>query len=431
MKYIEIRRNSTHKFSTLGVLGALALAPFFAPMPSAQAKPKDDAPAYGYRRDKKAKKNGGFWNRGRDRQDSDNDGRDDRDTDGDGDYDQNDAGYNNGSDNTSGNVSINGVVTRDLSGNRFEIRADNGQTIRVNASNGEPNSLSIGDRVLVRGTLTDGVLRADRVRVLDQSNNDNNDYDSDGSYGDHNNGGYNNGGYNNGSGNNGNYNNGGYNNGATRTINGVVTRDLSGRRFEIRADNGRRYVVNSSRPEPVRLTVGDRVQLQGRFDDRDRTAFFADNVRITRDDDRDNTGQGSQVNFKGTVVSIQGNTRLIVRGDNNRTYTVDTNSGLDSRISTGDRVQISGYGQSRDVTNATVSLLRDNGSGSSYNGSVQFSGTITKIGQRRSILTVKGNNGKTYLVSGANINDFRVGQRVRVVGTANNGVVAATSVTRR
>lgn len=479
MKYIEIRRNSTQKLSTLGLLGAIALGPFFAPTPSAQAKPKDDAPAYGYRNGKgngkgnKSKKNGGFWQR-----DRNDDGIDDRDTNGDGIYDRNDSTYdesmndvgtrrngNNTQRNTSisgvvtrdrigsdrfavrlddgrtvevvtrnaepirltsgdrvtlrghfdrnlfianrvritdnedgntssGRVSINGVVTRDLSGNSFELRSDNGQTYRVRANN-EPDSLSVGDRVQVRGDLTDGVLRANSVRILDQNNDDYND-----------------------------------NNGATRTINGVVTRDVSGRRFEIRAENGRTYMVTTSRPEPIRLTVGDRVQVRGYFSNNDRTTFLADSVRITQDDDRSNTGVGSQVDFQGTVVSVQSNTRLIVRGANDRTYTVDTTNGISSSISTGDRVRVSGYGRARNVSSATVSLLRDSGT-AGYGKSVEFNGIIAKIGQRRGILTVKANNGKTYQVSAINNSDFRVGARVRVVGTSSNGVVTASSVTLR
>ena len=480
MKYIEIRRNGTQKLSTLGVLGAIALAPFFAPTPSAQAKPKDDAPAYGYRNGKgngksnKSKKNGGFWQR-----DRNDDGIDDRDTDGDGDYDRNDSTYdesmndvgtrrNGNSNNTQGNqsitgvvtsdrigsdrfavrlddgrtvevvtrnaepirltsgdrvtlrghfdrnlfianrvritdnedgntssgrININGVVTRDLRGNSFELRSDNGQTYRVRASN-EPDNLSVGDRVQVRGDLTDGVVRASSVRILDQNNDDYND-----------------------------------NNGATRTINGVVTRDLSGRRFEIRASNGRTYMVTTNRAEPVRLTVGDRVQVQGRFNN-DRTTFLAVSVRITQDDDVSDSGQGSQVDFRGTVVSVQSNTRLIVRGNNGRTYTVDTTNGINSAISVGDQVQVSGYGSARNVSSATVSLLRDSGT-AGYGKSVEFNGIITKIGQRRGILTVKATNGKTYQVSAINNSDFGVGERVRVVGTSSNGVVTASSVTLR
>jgi hypothetical protein len=64
-----------------------------------------------------------------------------------------------------------------------------------------------------------------------------------------------------------------------RTLAGVVTRDLSGDQFEMRADNGRYLRVDARGDEPRRLSRGDRVVVYGRFDS---GRFIAQDVRITR-----------------------------------------------------------------------------------------------------------------------------------------------------
>jgi hypothetical protein len=64
-----------------------------------------------------------------------------------------------------------------------------------------------------------------------------------------------------------------------RTLSGVVTRDLSGDQFEMRADGGRNFRVDARGDEPRRLSRGDRVVVYGRFDN---GRFLARDVRITR-----------------------------------------------------------------------------------------------------------------------------------------------------
>ncbi len=316
MKYIEIRNNRSQKLSTLGVLSAVALAPFFAAAEAVQAQPPGHAPAHGYYNNKgKGKKN---------KQDKRPQPNARYDRDGDGDYDENDRNYQNGTVDAR-NITINGTVMRDLrDGDRFQVRADNGRTYDVVSHDREPLRLSSGDRVQLSGHVDRDLFIAHSVRIVDNHN-----------------GGYNRpGGYGRGGGSNGDYNDG-YNNGGVNQgdLSGVVTRDLSNNRFEIRADNGQTYTVRTRKSEPIRLTRGDRVVLRGNFGP--SGLFVADSVRITRNDDR--TFNGSRVDFSGTVVSIQSSTRLVVRGDNGRSYPVRTGNG--DEFKRGDRVQVVGTAQ--------------------------------------------------------------------------------------
>lgn len=466
MKYIEIRTNWSKKLSTLGTLSAVALAPFFAVTPTAEAAPPDHAPANGYRRNKADRDQ-----RRQDRQER----REDR------------------SDRRNDTLSFNGTVTRDLAGNQFEVRTDNNRIVRVQTQVNEPNRLSRGDRVQVTGYLREGVIIAQNLRLLENNDGDDNDWDDNGwnnnnsrttltgvvtrdlsgdrefelraqngriyrvttaydepgslSVGDrvqvsgrlsNNNRFYansirmlaqnGNGGWNGG--------NGGWNNGNNnrQVLTGVVTRDLQGNRFVVRTDRGSEVIVQSSRPEPLRLSIGDRVTLRGAFRG---GKFIANNTRITEDDDRDENG--SSFTFNGRVTSVESSTRLVVRADNGRTYTVQSNTAFSSAITDGDRVRISGYVSRRNgsVLRAdSVTLLRDRDDRDrtpSGNGqTVNFRGEITDKSRNQSgadTITVRGDNGQTYEVRVDDAGDFKRGQRVRVSGTWRNGVVTNSTVT--
>lgn len=436
MKYLEVR--NIKKAGALGVLGVVALSPMLGVPQSAQAAPPAHAPAYGARR------NGGgdFRNnselrtrlRGTVVEDRDysfvlrtDDGRrvliqtgnvpanvnrgdrvtvrgfytgdsftarrvrvtDDDNWDWNDDWNDNDNwddGYNR--------VTVRGIVTRDLWDNdEFEIRAENGRTYRVNTRRNQPRSISRGDRVEVIGDINGSVLRAESVRILSDSN-----------------GGW----------------NGGWGN---ITLSGIVTRNLEGRRFEIRDNNGRTLQVIAD-SEPRNIARGDRVYITGRLE---RNVFRASTV--SRNSPFEGS-VGSRVNFPGVVTSIQSSTRFAVRGDNGRTYSVQLNQQLPKKIDVGDRIRVQGTVVYGGVVRANDVDLLDN-----YNKrddrenegrrEVNISAVVTGSAWLGGLLTVRADNGQEYRVRTNIGQDLRRGDRVRIRGRLEgNGVIAATSITR-
>jgi len=366
------------KLLALTTLGVVALTPLYGAVTVAQAAPPDRAPAWGWRdkkgntgkkgqKDKKDKSGRrGPWDDDRNRDDDRNDG----------------AAHQN-------STTVRGTVLRDLAGNdRFRLRTDNGRTFEVVSHDAEPRRLSQGDRVEVIGHIDRELLIAHEIRILS----------------------------NNGSG------SGGGNTGR-RTVTGIVERDVSGNSFDLRGSDGRIFRVLDRSGEPIRLTVGDRVEAGGAFT---QGVFIADRVRILRNDDP------GKVDFSATVVSVLSRNRLNVRGDNGRTYTVDTRVSLSSTINAGDRVRIVGETTSRNAVQADrVDLLRDNNNNGGGNGElVNFTGTVTSVSQSSRILTVRGDHGTVWQVHVADVRAFRVNDRVTVFGRVVNGRVEATRVIR-
>jgi len=281
--------------------------------------------------------------------------------------------------------------------------------VRVQANN-TPRNLSTGDRVTVSGYASNGVFIGENVRVVrDDRNDDRNDRDTwfgrdrdrdDDDYGD-------------------DWSR--TNRSTDTTVYGVVTRDLGGNTFEVRTDDGRLVTVRARNGEPNRLTRGDRVVAQGRFNP-ERNVFVAETVRITRNDD------AGRVNFPGTVTSIGTRNRLSVRGDNGRTYIVNTRHAVSTDLRRGDRVRVVGDARNGVVTGAQVQEISRNTNGDDA-GRVSFLATVTSIGTRNR-LSVRGDNGRTYIVNTRHAvsTDLRKGDRVRVVGDARNGVVTAAQV---
>jgi len=311
----------------------------------------------------------------------------------------------NGRNVEGGRVIATGVVTRDLPAeNAFDMRTDNGLPVRVRTRSNEPRRLSVGDRVEVSGFAASGHLRADSVRVLDDRNNprDTNQ----------------------------------------RTVTGTVVRTgANADDFEVRLDNGRTILVRARRAREqqgtlARVSRGDRVVLEGRFASTGNE-FNANRVRITRDRDTNGDVEGSRVSFPATVISVDSATRLQVRGDNGRTYTVDTRSIVSSNVDPGDRVRVVGVVRSGVVRAESVQLTDRAGRGN-VNGQrrIDMVATVVDGGSLwgGNILNVRGENGRTYSVSVPrnSQSDFRRGDRVRVVGLQlENNRIQATSVTRQ
>jgi len=298
---------------------------------------------------------------------------------------------------------ITGIVTRDLGGNNFEVRTDDGRLVTVRARNGEPTRLSRGDEVTLQGDFdrSRNMFVADSVNVLNES-------DVNG-----------------------------------RALRGVVTRDLTGNIFEIRTDDGRTVRVRARNDEPTRLSRGDRVTVRGRYN-QNRDEFVAHTVRIARDGNNNlpNNSSFSGVNFPGTVTSVDSATRLRVRGDNGRTYTINARTaGMIYNVRSGDRVRITGNVRNGEVLADSVSVFnRNNTSGrvedrtkdNRNDNRVEFTGTVvvaTWMGQQ---LTVRREDGKQFSITvPRGSGSFRNGDRVRVVGwKLNDGRIQATSITR-
>lgn len=303
----------------VALMGTFA-APFL--ISTAQAKPPSHAPAYGFRKDKNPDRDERDYRGDRDNRDDDDEG-DERETRGDRNT-RNERDNFSGLNNVNGlsgrdtrgnrNITVVGIVTRDLSGSdRFTVRLENGRRVEVISRDREPIRLSRGDRVQLRGDFEGTLFIADRVRIL-----------------------------NNVGGNGGNAN-------QATTLSGRVTRDFSGRDFELRRDNGTTTRVRSLRAEPIRLTNGDRVTVRGHFEG---TLFMARSVDIRRNDDRQN------VNFPATVLRRVLSGRLLVRGDNGRNYTVISNASL-ARFDRDDRVRVRGFINGGLVSADSVVLLKN------------------------------------------------------------------------
>jgi outer membrane lipoprotein SlyB len=252
--------------------------------------------------------------------------------------------------------------------------------------------------------------------------------------------GYNNPGYGNGSVRNGDFRNGDFR--GRRTFEGVVSRDLTGSRFVMRADDGRVLNVSLRREETRGLSVGDRVRVSGYFRDdtnrnRNNAEFDADVLQVLggRDGiDYGNGGYGTSrnVSFPATVISRSGNRRLSVRGDNGRTYTIESRSSS-TRFDNGDRVRIEGTSRASNgvITDARVTLLRDGDIfGDGREGT--FLGRVQRVDTRAGTITVRDDNGgRTYTFRPKEPGDFRVGQRVEATLGQRDGRTVLTKVTRR
>lgn len=387
------------------VLAALATA-IIAPLatPSAQAAPKDSAPAYGYRnkddkgkgnKNKKAKKNKNKDMRDDDRDedrddDDDRDRNEDRDRNGINDRDESD--YRNGR-----SVTLTGTFVRDLPGNRFEMRASNGATYQVMTRSNTPVRLMRGDQVTVSGRVVgnDRFIIADRVRTSDRA--DRGDF---------------------------NQNIGRVNFTAT------VTSVRSDRELQVRSVGGRIYTVRTEDRFSSSIDEGDRVRVTGRM----RSNVIEEGrVQLLNNNDRDDDNDNRTINFEGRVQSSGssfGDSIITVRADNGTTYRVRLNS--NTRFDNGDRVRVSGRLRNGVVDATRVVLIDGDNDDNDGTGNIDFRGRVESsrsfLGQR--ILTVRADNGTTYRVRFNGNVRFDNGQRVRVRGDLRNGIVFANDIDR-
>ena len=380
MKMI-IGKNQGQKTLAVLTIGALSIAPLLTAV-SAQADPPRHAPAWGYRNvdrdddDDDDKKKGGH-----DKKDHDKKDRDKKDDD------------HGKKDHDKRNVTLRATVTSNLQGDQFTIRTDKGTSYRVIARD-EPGRLSAGDLVELRGWVENNYFIANSVKLLRDSSPPHNG-----------------------------------NNGPRITAAGIVLSDLAGNRFQFRGDNGRVYLV-VTRSEPKQLSRNDRVRITGRTDSAGRT-IYADSVQIVSDKPVWRP-QSGKLSFYGTVTRVASPYRIDVRADNNRNYAVNSVNRIANGISFGDRVYIVGVSIGNDTVRASEVKITSNTQSGARGTAVNFSGRIESVNYSQGVATlrVRGDNNVSYMVRYRTSVKYSVGQRVRVVGRANNGVVVATSVTR-
>ena len=242
-------------------------------------------------------------------------------------------------------------------------------------------------------------------------------------------------------------------------LRGTVDRVSNANSFDLRARDGRIYRVNMRVPlglqkqSEVRV-VGD---LRGStFDARLVTVGDFGNDRTDdgygdyNDDGYNNGGdynnggntnppsnyQGQQVTLTGRITRLTSRTDFEVRDDDDGTiYRVRTDSALPYSIRQGDRIEARGELNGNTVrANSAIAVDdRSNGGDQNNGGSfVRFSGPILSIDLNREEARVRAGNGYTYTIRArrSQLDDFRVGQRVRVEGNWINERVETTLLTR-
>lgn len=205
---------------------------------------------------------------------------------------------------------------------------------------------------------------------------------------------------------------------------GLVSRVRARDYFDFRAVDSRTYrVIAQDDNTRWDISTNQRVRVRGHLTG---DILIANSVHSVGD------GGNRRVDFPGTVISIIGVSRLTIRGDNNRTYTIDARNRLPYGLSASDYVRIEGNWDGYSVIAQRITILSDGyNSGGTSDRYVDFPGVITDVDRERNTLSVRGENGITYTVSYNGNDRFAAWERVRVVGYFDGYNVRATSVTRR
>ena len=242
-------------------------------------------------------------------------------------------------------------------------------------------------------------------------------------------------------------------------LRGTVSRTYNSRSFDLRADDGRTYRVNLR--VPVGLETQTQVRVRG---DLNGSTFDARTVTVGDfNDDRyddgydngygnggtnnggyGNNGGNNNGQYQGQTVVLRGRvTRVINRNevevrddDDGRIYRVRTDRALDYSIREGDRIEARGELNGNSIrADSAVEIDGTNGNNGGYGNDanfVNFSGPILSIDPGREEARVRAGNGYTYTLSArrSTLDNFRVGQRVRVQGNWLNNRVEVTQMTR-
>jgi len=299
-----------------------------------------------------------------------------------------------------------GTVTRDLYGDAFDVRTDNGRIVQVHLKGyDEPRSLDRGDYVRVTGQTRNGVFVASNIQFIRDTGN-------------------------------GNWN--GNNNGNSQnSITGVVTRDLAGKSFELRTDNGRTVHVSFGRnDEPRSLDRGDRVRVAGRYEG---SIFRATDVQFLSDTSNNNGGWGNNqqtTTLSGVVTRDLSGDSFELRTDTGRTVSVRLSRVDEPRsLDRGDRVRVTGrYNGNSSTFRATdVQFIRDTGNGSNNGGwgnnqqTTTLTGVVTRdfSGDNFELRTDAGRTVSVRVARGDEPRSLDRGDRVRVTGRYTNNTFIA------
>ncbi len=211
----------------------------------------------------------------------------------------------------SGVVNLRATVVTNVAGNRFTIRYNNSNRIVV-AERGEPNGLRAGSEVDMTGTWRNNIFHASSVRLRS------------GGWG------------------------GGWQDGQIRRIRGKATSDLNNNRFTLRTADNVNVIVTTSGSSIRRISRGDDVEVQGRWD-RNNNVFRGTSATVIRGGGYDNDfSNGRRVDFEGQVTKATriGNTwYYTVRTRNGRNVTVRYNR----QFWVGNNVEVEGVVQNNVV----------------------------------------------------------------------------------
>ena len=244
-------------------------------------------------------------------------------------------------------------------------------------------------------------------------------------------------------------------------LRGTVDRVFSARSFDLRADDGRIYRVNMqfALGLEARSNVRVRGDLRGsNFDARTVTVgdFRDDRYNDDRYDDAPNDGgynggyndgnynndgynnggqyQGQNVTLRGRVTRVYSRTDIEVRDDDDgRVYRVQSDRPFNYTVREGDRVEARGTLNGNVIrADSSSGIGADNGDNRGDTNFVNFSGPIESIDLNREEARVRAGNGYIYTIRArrSQLDDYRVGQRVRVQGNWIDQRVEVTQISR-
>ncbi|BCM93705.1 hypothetical protein IAD21_05596 [Abditibacteriota bacterium] len=274
---------------------------------------------------------------------------------------------------------VRGIVSRVYNSREFDIRAD-GHIVRVKTNAYE--NLRPGDYVVVRGDLRGGTFYAEGVNRQDDNVRGNQ--------------------------------------GRETTVNfrGEVVEVEGPQGLRVRADNDRVYSVRTVGYLNNRISRGDRVQVQGRFDG---SFVRADNddVDLLRND---NTYNGNGRTLSGVVNDVRSNREFDLRV-NGQLLRVQSDSYLNLRR--GDLVDVRGVVRGGTLFAEQVTRRDDNIYGNDgRDHRINFRGEVVEVESRTS-LRVRADNGRVYTVRSVGPLNSRIsrGDTVQVRGTFDGSFV--------
>ncbi len=235
---------------------------------------------------------------------------------------------------------VRGIVSRVYSNREFDVQAQ-GRIVRVKTD--AYQNLQPGDYVVARGDLRGGTFYAETINRRDDNVRGNQ--------------------------------------GRETRVNfqGEVVQVESPTSFRVRATDGRVFAVRTVGALGRRISRGDVVRVQGRFDGSFVRANNED-VDLLRNDNTYNGGynnggynnggynnggynnggynNGARVSFRGRVTRLLGGNEIEVRSDNGQTFRVRVPQAIVGYSRVGDQVQVQGSSRSGIIVATNVDRLR-------------------------------------------------------------------------